>query len=287
MIICIGEIVWDIFASKKALGGAPLNVAYHLQDMGQNARIISKVGHDEYGQAAIQKIEQLGLTVNTIQYDPKYPTGQVLVHLDDTNEPSFEILSPAAWDFIHLSEISRLTQNSYHLVCGTLAQRSAISQSTIRSLQAGAETVFYDVNLRPPYTPRECVLNSLEQANVGKVNEDELAVINKWSSLPEGGLEEMALAVLDKFHLEVLAVTLGGKGAMLVCHDGVFQHGGFPVKVADPVGAGDAFFAALINGILRKRNWQECLVQANKRGAFVASQHGATPVMKHIQDDLS
>jgi len=287
MIICIGEIVWDIFESKKALGGAPLNVAYHLQDMGQYTHIISKVGQDEYGRAAIQKIEQLGLTVNTIQYDPKYPTGQVLVRLDSTNEPSFQILSPAAWDFIHLSEISRLTPKSYHLVCCTLAQRSAISQSTIRALQTGAETVFYDVNLRPPYTPRECVLNSLNQANVGKMNEAELAAINEWSSLPQGGLEEMALAVWDRFHLEVLAVTLGGKGAMLVCHDGVFQHGGFPVKVADPVGAGDAFLAALIDGILHKHNWQESLIQANKRGAYVASLPGATPAMENFQHDFS
>lgn len=286
MIICIGEIVWDIFETKKALGGAPLNVAYHLRDMGQDVRIISRVGQDDLGTNAIEKIKQLGLNISTIQYDRTYPTGQVMIKLDSANEPSFDILSPVAWDFINLSEIAKLAPKSYHLVFGTLAQRSAISRATIRALQNAAETVFYDVNLRPPYTPRECVLSSLNQANVSKVNEDELTAITKWASLPQGEVEEMAQALREKFHLDILAITLGSKGAMLVCPDGVFRHSGFPVQVADPVGAGDAFFAALIDGILQKHDWQECLIHANQRGAYVASQPGATPAMKNLQQNL-
>ncbi len=279
MIICVGEIVWDIFASGKVMGGAPLNVAYHLNSIGQDVRLISRLGRDEYGKAASQQIEHLGLSLATIQYDTKYQTGKVLIHLNDAKEHSFEILSPAAWDFINLPQMDTLENKSYHLVFGTLAQRSAVSRSTIRSLRSSAKTVFYDVNLRPPHTTQDIVLESLFHANVGKMNEDELSAINSWSSLPPGSLEEMAQALLAKFNLEVLAVTLGGKGAMLICHDGVYRHNGFSVQVADTVGAGDAFFAALIDGILQKHAWQECLVQANKRGAYVASQPGATPEM--------
>jgi fructokinase len=117
------------------------------------------------------------------------------------------------------------------------------------------------------------------------MNEAELAVIGSWASLPPDGLPEMAQALLATFNLEVLALTLEGQGAMLVCPDGVFRHPGFPVQVADPVGAGDAFFAALIDGILQKRAWQECLVQANKSGAYVASQPGATPEIQTFQPE--
>jgi fructokinase len=285
MIICIGEIVWDIFGSQKVLGGAPLNVAYHLKAAGREVRLISRVGDDELGRAALEKIRRLNLPLETIQTDRKYPTGKVQVHLNEKNEPAFEILSPAAWDFIERSQPGQLPNKSYHLVFGTLAQRAPVSRATIRSLLAAADKVFYDVNLRAPHTTRELVLESLAQAQVGKMNEAELAVIGSWASLPPDGLPEMAQALLATFNLEVLALTLGGQGAMLVCPDGVFRHPGFPVQVADPVGAGDAFFAALIDGILQKRAWQECLVQANKSGAYVASQPGATPEIQTFQPE--
>lgn len=287
MIICIGEIVWDIFGAKKALGGAPLNVAYHLNEMGLDVQFISRVGQDEYGREAIQRIKNLDLSLDSMQHDAKYQTGKVLVHLNNDNEPSFEIISPAAWDFIDRAQISLHQGTPFHLVFGTLAQRAAKSRETIRSLIPLAETVFYDVNLRPPYTTPDLVLDSLPLANVAKMNENELAAIQGWSDLPPGNMEEMAKSLLNKFRLDVLAVTLGKEGAILVCRDGVYKHKGFPATIADTVGAGDAFFAALISGILQKHAWQECLVQANKRGAYVASLHGAIPDLKPAKNNFN
>jgi fructokinase len=260
-----------------------LNVAYQLSTLGHDVRLISRVGQDEFGRAAVEKIGYLGLPQHTIQYDPKYQTGKVLVHINDANEPSFDILSPAAWDFINPPENERSSGEPFHLVLGTLAQRSKVSLATIRSLLPAADTVFYDVNLRPPHTPAQHVLESLVHADVGKMNKEELTEITRWASLPSGSLKEMARAIFTTFNLEVLAVTLGSAGALLVCREGIFTHAGFPVQVADTVGAGDAFFAGLIDGILKKSAWQECLAQANQRGAYVASRAGATPDMSTFQ----
>jgi fructokinase len=286
MIICIGEIVWDIFATGKALGGAPLNVAYHLNSFGHKVKLISRVGHDDYGRTALKKIAALGLSTDAIQQDADHQTGKVLIQLNDNKEPSFEILFPAAWDYIDRNEVIG-PDKSYHLVLGTLAQRSPLSRSTICSLCASADTIFYDVNLRTPFTTKELVIDTLFHANVVKMNEDELASISRWAELTLGNLDEMARSVADSFNLEVLAITLGAAGAILVTPDMIYKHAGFPVQVTDTVGSGDAFFAKLIDGILKKETLQDCLVQSNRRGAYVASQPGATPNMTAFQADTS
>ena len=280
MILSVGEIVWDIFGSKQILGGAPLNVAYHLAQLGQQVQVISRVGSDELAATTLKQITDLGLSDENIQHDDTLPTGQVVVTIGDNNEPSFDIIEPAAWDNIALpSSLDR----GYHLVFGTLAQRSKKTRETIRSLWHNAATLFYDVNLRPPFTPPALVLNSLVAANVVKLNNNELKTVTDWLHLSTGDLKERAHALFCHYDLLALAVTLGDCGAFVVSKDGIFEHPGFPVAVADTVGAGDAFFAAFIDGVLSGKSWEAVINVANQRGAYVAGCQGATPPMDQFQ----
>lgn len=280
MIVSIGEIVWDIIADRKLLGGAPLNVAYHLASLGLEVRLLGRIGHDELEAHTLRRIAELGLPLADIQRDQKLPTGRVLVTFGKNNEPSFDIIAPAAWDAIEAEPFLRAAPRPFHLVFGTLAQRSAPSRRAIRALWDKAELLFYDVNLRPPFTPAEVVLDSLAAADVAKLNEEELRQVADWSGLAAGSLARRAQALCRRWQLLCVAVTRGPAGALLVTRDDLFEHGGFPVKVADSVGAGDAFFATLIEGIIRQRPWQECLARANRRGSYVAGRAGATPPMQ-------
>ncbi|HDK44047.1 MAG TPA: carbohydrate kinase [Desulfobacteraceae bacterium] len=278
LIISIGEIVWDQFAETTVLGGAPLNVAYHLQAQGWPAMIISRVGDDELGRTTIDKVKKLGLPVQGIQQDPVLPTGRVLVSLDARNQPHFDIAAPAAWDNIQLEEaLSLVGDTRYHLVFGTLAQRNETSRQVIERLCDKALSRFYDVNLRPPHTPAGHVRRSLAAADVLKVNREELLTVNDWFMKQEGPEEDIAGALLTAFDLSLLAVTDGANGARLITRDRNVFHPGFPVQAVDPVGSGDAFFSALIIGYLSGLPLDLCLEQANRAGAYVASQTGATP----------
>ena len=283
MILSIGEIVWDIFQDKKILGGAPLNVAYHLSTFGLHVGLISRIGMDDLAEVTLSAIADIGLPVDMVQKDQALPTGQVIVSVGKNNEPSFDIVAPAAWDAIDLEEVADKLPNNFHLVFGTLAQRSEKSRQAIRALWKKADLTFYDVNLRPPFTTSELVLDSLAVADVVKLNDNELRKVADWSEIPDGSLAERAKQFFSHWGLLALAVTLGEAGAMLISAEGLVEHPGFQVKVADTVGAGDAFFATLIEGIIKKRPWQECLERANKRGSFVASSPGATPSMDGFQ----
>ena len=278
-VISFGEIVWDQFDDGVKMGGAPLNVAYHLHAVGQSGGIISRIGQDELGEKTLARIQELGLAVSGIQVDDELPTGLVLVSLDAHGEPNFEIAAPAAWDNIQTEPVLTFIKDMpFHLVFGTLAQRSKTSRNTLKHLLAGAKTKFYDVNLRPPYTVPDLVLESLQAADVVKVNREELFCLADWFlGKREGAVRDLGRELLSSFDLLLLAITEGSQGARLVSRDDYAEHKGFEVKVADPVGSGDAFFATLINGYLTGLPLAESLRQANKRGAWVASQQGATP----------
>ncbi len=277
MIISIGEIVWDMFPHGRVLGGAPLNVAYHLSALKEEIRLVSRIGSDELGRETLSRITELGLPVGDIQQDSCYPTGRVRISIDDDNEPSFDIVKPAAWDFIEDVGGSLSGRSPFHLVFGSLAQRCPQSRQAIRTLWPLSTLCFYDVNLRPPHTGKEIVLDSLEASDVVKVNDSELATISSWFSRPERQTVEQGRHLVDLFGLEALAVSLGSRGSILVTEGGVWEHPGFEVQVSDTVGSGDAFFADLIHSIVRGRPWQQCLESANRRGAYVAGKNGATP----------
>jgi len=278
-ILCAGEVLWDEFPHGSFPGGAPLNVAFHLQQLGQPAMLVSRVGRDEGGERLYGFIRDAGIEARFVETDEKYPTRKVIVSFDDKNQPVYEIVRPSAWDFLELSEeLTVAASTARALVFGSLAQRNEASRSTIATLRACNCCTVFDVNLRPPFDDRNIVYESLSNSRLVKMNDTELRKLSKWFGLPTDE-RSAAMQICDRFGCETICITLGSGGAALWHQHSWTEHAGYPVWVSDTVGAGDAFLAALLIKYLDGCSGIEMLRYANAAGAHVASQSGATPIM--------
>lgn len=276
-IICIGEVLWDVLPHGMFLGGAPFNVACHLNMLGEPVAMVSRVGPDEPGDRVLRRMKMMGLSTEHIQLDPAHDTGIVHVTLERGDHPVYDIVAPAAWDFIELPDaLQSLAGQAAALVFGSLAQRSATSRNTIEQLRKLSKRNVFDVNLRPPYDRKEVVEASLRDAQVVKLNDTELRRMADWFGLP-GDLQKAARALAEAFDCETVCITRGGNGAALWHRHTWSEHPGFSVPVKDTIGAGDAFLAALLSGLLADRPAEKILAFANAVGAFVAMHSGATP----------
>jgi len=284
-ILCVGEILWDALPEGLFLGGAPFNVACHLQALGQEVACGSRVGDDRLGQEALRRMRARGLSTDLVQVDHSRPTGFVQVDLEAPEEPSYEILKPAAWDAITLTDsLQRHAEQADALVYGSLAQRALPSRGTIERLCAADLLRVFDVNLRPPFVDRTVVTRSLEAADVVKCNADELQRLQDWFDVP--ATAEDALGTLAAtFECSCVCVTAGHDGAGLWMDGDVSRHSGYAVDVDDPVGAGDAFLAALLAGLLGGWSGTDLLGLANRLGAYVAARPGALPA--HSADTVA
>ena len=276
-ILCFGEILWDALPLGLFLGGAPFNVACHLNELGEDVSMVTRVGDDVLGREALRRLRARGISADLIQIDSALQTGFVEVSFEADGEPEYLIVEPAAWDAIeHTKELEERAQKAAALVFGTLAQRAPASRETIRSVvQTDALTVL-DVNLRPPFSSREIVASSLQAADVAKLNDEELVQLQEWFDLPPEPSSALP-ALAERFECDVACVTLGADGALMWRQSELVEHAGFEAAIQDTVGAGDAFLAALLRGLLRNEASYDILEQANRLGAYVASQLGGTP----------
>jgi fructokinase len=275
-ILCIGEVLWDVLPSGMFLGGAPLNVACDLHQLGRHVTIVSRVGSDDPGRRAIQSMEARGMSAAMVQIDTSLPTGIVQVEIGPGDAPHFTINQPSAWDAIEPPDLSK-DEPPEIVVFGSLAQRAAASRSTIGALCARARTTIFDVNLRPPFDDREIVRRSLHETTILKLNRNEVVRISEWFGLPASE-QEFCQAVAKAFGCTTVCITRDADGAA-VWHEGRWsEHAGYRIDVKDTVGAGDAFLAGFIARYLEGGDWAEVLEFANLLGAFVASSNGATPV---------
>jgi len=291
LILGIGELLWDLLPEGPRLGGAPANFAVMAARLGNHAAILSRIGQDELGRKAVECLEPLPIDASYLQLDPAQETGRVTVALK-SGQPSYTIHQPAAWDFLELTEKWVQLAKRADAVCfGSLAQRSDQSRQTIQSLvaQTAATCVrVFDVNLRTPFISGEVIRESLELATVLKMNDEEapriltLLGLPLPSSLPSasGVLRLAAERLLIEFpSLQMVAVTRGANGSLLVTRDEWHEHPGFPVQVADTIGAGDAFTAAMTHYLLRGADLATLNEAGNRWGAWVAQQTGAMPDM--------
>jgi fructokinase len=276
-ILCVGELLWDALPAGLFLGGAPFNVACHLRAAGMPVAMVSRVGADHLGEEAVRRAARYGVGTDLIQVDHTLPTGFVRVSVDDAGNGRFEIVEPSAWDAIAPGEeLLRRAAAARAIVFGSLAQRHPTSRGTIaRLLETPAMKVF-DVNLRPPYDDREIVRRSLERSDVIKLNDEELRRLADWFGL-RGGMRQRMAALAEHFRCHTVCVTRGRAGAALWREGRWFEHPGFEVEVRDTVGAGDAFLAVLLAGILNGAEDGALLRNANLIGSYVATQHGAVP----------
>jgi fructokinase len=240
--------------------------------------MISRVGRDAYGEELIRFMTQAGVDTSLMQVDPDLPTSEVLITLDDENNARYEIPHPVAWDRLEMDpEGGGLISGSDMIVFGTLGSRDAVAREAIQIALQGAATKMIDVNLRPPYTSEPVVRDLLRKADIAKLNEDELRIIAGWDR--QSGKNESALMrwLTETYGLHSLVVTRGKDGAITYSGSGFFSHPGYKVKVADTVGAGDAFLAGYISSVIEGAGYPESLDFACKTGAFVASRPGGTP----------
>jgi len=280
-VVGLGEVLWDLLPSGKQLGGAPANFAYITNLLGDAGIPASRVGIDPLGEEAIQKLEQLDLSATWVQRDATYPTGTVKVEISAGGQPGFDILEPVAWDFLEWTPAwQQLAQEADAVCFGSLAQRSSQSRSTIRSfLQATRpEAVrIFDVNLRQNFFTAQILSDSMKLASIVKLNHEELPRIMSLLALNHAGEKASAYSLLSTYDLKLVCITRGNSGSLLTSPDEFSEHPGFQVKIADTVGAGDAFTATLVHGYLRRIPLPQLNETANRVGAWVASQTGATP----------
>ena len=189
LILGIGELLWDVLPEGSKLGGAPANFAVMAGQLGNHAAILSRIGRDQLGRQAIDRLDSLPVDASCLEVDPVHETGRVTVSFAD-GEPQYTIHQPAAWDFLELSdEWVRLAERADAICFGSLAQRNLKSRQTIQTLAAQTSAAcirVFDVNLRAPFYSGEVIQESLELATVLKMNEDELPQVLSLLGLPCG-----------------------------------------------------------------------------------------------------
>jgi fructokinase len=289
LVVGIGELLWDMLPGGKQLGGAPANFAYISSLLGNRSVVASRVGNDEAGNEARQRVRDLGLDAGYVQVDAVNPTGTVNITLDSTGQPEFTILENVAWDFIEYNLHLQFLAAKADVVCfGSLAQRSQTSQSTIQQfLRNTRESCLriFDVNLRQRYWNPVILKTGFALATVVKMNNTELPVVMAAIGQPSSDDEQAdAELLLHHYGLELVCVTRGANGSILVSRNGKSDHSGFRVKVIDTVGSGDAFTATLAHGCRLGLPLDAINEAANRMGGWVASQPGATP--SGVPDEL-
>jgi fructokinase len=296
LILGIGELLWDILPDGSRLGGAPANFAVMAGRLGNHAAILSRIGRDDLGRQAIDRLDPMPVETGFLQVDSQHETGRVTVSLEG-DEPHYTIHEPTAWDFLELSdEWVQLAARADAICFGSLAQRNPQARLTIQSLAAEASATcirVFDVNLRAPFYSAEVLEESLELATVVKMNDAEAPLVldlldlaieeasGSGETLPTAEyLRAAAERLLAQFpSLQMVAATRGSRGSLLVTRDEWDEHPGFPVKIADGIGAGDAFTAAMTHYMLSGAGLATLNEAGNRWGGWMASQSGAMPAL--------
>lgn len=286
-IVGLGELLWDLLPTGRQLGGAPANFALMSARLGNHAAVLSRIGRDEQGRDAVAMLKPFPIDLGYLQVDPKHPTGTVTVKLSD-GQPSYGIAEPVAWDFFDFTpEWQQLAARADAVCFGSLGQRSPISRQTIQSFLAATNPKcvrVFDVNLRQDYFSAEVIEESIELATILKMNEDEVPIVMRLLELDRdesiahsgvAGLVNAAEILIDEFPLQLVCITRGGEGSVLAMREEIHLHKGIATRVADTVGAGDAFTAALTNYYLRGAPLEVLNEAGNRWGSWVASQQGA------------
>jgi fructokinase len=283
-IVSIGEILWDVIGGEEHLGGAPLNFAAHARKLGHDVFLVSAVGDDERGSRALEAVRRLGISTDFLQVIPGKRTGTAQVELDPSGKPMFRIVRPAAYDFVRLTadqrrRIARLQPDWIYV--GTLFHLAApVLTQTLQLLEeVPAAKRIYDVNLREDNWHLSVVEQLASRAHVMKLSDSEAEFLDASLGVEDGqaSVRHFCERWCDQFKCRTVCVTLGERGCAIYHDDKYAEFPGFKVKVADTVGAGDAFASGLIHGMDTGWPMERCARFANAVAALVASRSGAIP----------
>lgn len=283
-IICFGEVLWDEFAEGKKIGGAPLNVALRLKTLGCDAEMISCVGHDPDGIAIINHVKRLGLDTRGIGIIEDYATGTVQVAINERGSATYTIAYPSAWDKIILDDTTvAMVRNADALIYGSLVCRDEVSRNSLLQLLESDVYKIFDINLRKPHYTIPVLEILMQKADFIKFNDEELLEVAMQMGSPYDTLEDNMRFIAEATGTRSLCVTRGKHGAILFWQGQPYYNSGYPAKVADTVGAGDSFLAALIASLLKGQDPQWSLDFASATGALVAEYPGANPEISYAK----
>ena len=278
VIVGIGEILWDMLPSGKALGGAPANFAYHALRLGEEGWAVSAIGDDELGHEIMEIVESKGLG-NIIAVTEK-PTGTVEVELDDRGVPTYNIMEDVAWDNIPFtSEMEALAGRADAVCFGSLVQRMGSRDSVlafVRAMRPNALKVF-DINLRQHYYSREVVEESLRLSDILKINDEEIRIVADMFGLGDDDAAACR-ALIAAYGLKLVILTRGADGSEVITAEEVIPQAVGHVDVVDTVGAGDAFTAAFVVAYLRGDSLADAQKLASETASYVCSRKGAMPL---------
>jgi len=287
-VTAIGEILFDVYPTSKALGGAPINFLFHIFKLTGQGTIVSRVGHDVLGEKVRSFLSDSGISTNYIQDDHKNPTGITNVTLDEQKIPTFNIDTDRAFDFIeNNSELQTLlAEKTDCLYFGSLAQRSDVSRSTIQSLFDNNIKYFCDLNIRQKFYSEDIIIRSLKSADVLKVNIDELELLNKLLIGDEFDMMQTSFELMGKYNIDLMAITKGAEGATLIMDEKPNHYKLEAKEVVDTLGAGDAFASILCVGYLY--NWELPFINktANDFAGEICKIKGALPDDDSLYENL-
>ncbi|PTS94660.1 carbohydrate kinase [Pedobacter sp. HMWF019] len=284
--VCFGEILWDMLPTGKKPGGAPMNVAYHLRKLGLHSYMISRVGYDASGKELRAFVQSIGLPVDYIQEDNLHKTSEVVASIKENHEVSYDIVYPAAWDFISWQpEYETLLLRADAFIFGSLGSRNSDSQEALfRMLEYTAYNVF-DVNIREPYYSQELIAALLHRSHLVKVNIAELMMIAGWYDASCNTEQEAVDMLFNKFNIREVLITKGSNGATYYTASFRYDYPAYSIRVADTVGSGDSFLAAFLAMKLGEQPVEVTLDYAVAMGAFITAQSGACPAYSKFDLD--
>ena len=281
-VIGLGEVLWDLLPAGRQLGGAPANFSYQAGALGAHAMMVTRVGNDDLGREVIERFRKMKLPSATVQVDPVRPTGTVTVTLNEKGVPQYAFADDTAWEQLAATHSALTAISGAHAVCfGTLGQRNPVARKAIQQLVAAAPADalrIFDINLRLDFYSREMIEQSLRLSNVLKLNDEELTVLTDMFSL-QGTVRQRIEWFVRTFGLKAVVLTSGSLGSLIHQEGRWSEVRPQPVLVADTVGAGDAFTAALTMGLLSGMDLSEVHGIADEIARYVCSQPGATPSM--------
>lgn len=281
-VVGLGEALWDVLPEGKKLGGAPANFAFHAGQFGLNTIAVSALGEDKLADETIQQLEEKRLKY--VMPRVPYPTGTVLVELDDAGIPAYNIKENVAWDNIPFSpEVEAVAKSTLAVCWGSLAQRNVVSRETIyKFLDAtpNDSLKIFDINLRQNFYTKEIIKESMKRCNVLKINDEELVLIGRMFGYPGLDIENKCWLILGKYNLDMLVLTCGVNGSYVFTPGQMSYQKTPKVDVADTVGAGDSFTGSFCAAILSGKSVKEAHRLAVEVSAYVCTQNGAMPETK-------
>ena len=275
-LLSFGEILWDIFDTRKAIGGAPLNFAAYAGMLGADAYLVSAVGNDELGREAISIVKSYGIGTEHTDVSDDKETGSCKVTLDENGIPSYNLLYDVAYDYIKPCKSVKADVFAF----GSLALRCENNRRTIETILAENDfgEIFTDVNIRAPHYSDKSIEICLKNATIVKISDEELPVICQYLCGENKTIPEVLSILCDRYQqMKLIIITKGDKGACCYkCADNTFYEcDAQKVQVKSTVGAGDSFGASFLVKYLESGDCQAALEFASKISAAVCAYEGA------------